>query len=565
MITRLKDIIQHLKRDALAGMVTGVVAIPLTVGICLMSDYPIMAGLYTGIFAGIISFITYLFKPGNYTGVPGVAAGLAPALALGINYFGMENMPFVILLTAGFQAIVWRFKLERFILLLVPHYLVEGLLAGVGLKIAAKFVPFLYEIEYETSTWLNDDRQAIIVLSIVTFAGFVLLYHYYKKTWPAMPYIVVMLTSAALSLYLPFPKVTLDSFPFRLNLPIPHFGGIAGQQPLFAVIKMAGFAMMLGTIDVIEQVMSHVAIEKIDPYNRPSNLNNSLLVVWISNLGATLFGGMTSLDGLAKSTTNTVAGAVTKVSTLFSALVILLVILFPQILTYLPKYALGIIMIYSGWRMIANLSKILSEGQYAFIIAIICGLLVYEFGIFEGMLVVLFIHAFIQYVFMIRVGKSQSEIFVHFQKLFSKDADIPQDVPMQSETPVFNKWLAAINQHDLETLMECFDEEAILIPAFSTRIRKKKKEIHNLYKDLFEKDDLYVNLKEVTTQMTHGLKVNNGQLELVWKSRGFTQHNLIRFSMALKDDKIITMHTSLLPDSTISISVPSTYEEGFIS
>ena len=84
---RLNESIKNIKRDALAGTVAGVMAVPLTVGICLMSDYPIMTGLYTVIFAGVISFITYLFKPGNYTGMPGVAAGLAPALALGSSYF----------------------------------------------------------------------------------------------------------------------------------------------------------------------------------------------------------------------------------------------------------------------------------------------------------------------------------------------------------------------------------------------------------------------------------------------------------------------------------------------
>src|SRR4051812_8546024 len=32
---------QTLKRDALAGTITGLMAIPLTVGICLMSEYPV--------------------------------------------------------------------------------------------------------------------------------------------------------------------------------------------------------------------------------------------------------------------------------------------------------------------------------------------------------------------------------------------------------------------------------------------------------------------------------------------------------------------------------------------
>ena len=97
------NIFANVKRDALAGIVTGMMAIPLSVGICLMSEYPVQTGLITVIAACLISFVMYLFRPGNHVGVPGIAAGLAPALALGVHTFGMQNMPFLIFLTATMQ------------------------------------------------------------------------------------------------------------------------------------------------------------------------------------------------------------------------------------------------------------------------------------------------------------------------------------------------------------------------------------------------------------------------------------------------------------------------------
>ena len=44
-------------------------------------------------------------------------------------------------------------------------------------------------------------------------------------------------------------------------------------------------------IDVIEQVMSNAAIEKLDPLGRPANTNNSLLAIWVANIGSSFFGG----------------------------------------------------------------------------------------------------------------------------------------------------------------------------------------------------------------------------------------------------------------------------------
>lgn len=570
MKSRLKESIKYMKRDALAGTVAGIMAVPLTVGICLMSDYPVMTGLYTVIFAGIVSFVTYLFKPGNYTGMPGVAAGLAPALALGVDSFGIENMPFVIMLTATFQAIVWKYHLEKYILRIVPHYLVEGLLAGVGLKIALKFIPFLYDIEHETDTWLNFEREVILVLSIVSFVSFVLLFKYYKKKMPALPYFVIMLTSFVLSFFLPLPKVAIDSVPFQLALPLPHFSGMNDQEILFILIKMVGFAMMLCTIDVIEQVMSNVAIEKMDPMGRRANTNNSLLAIWIANLGSTFFGGMTNLDGLAKSTTNTVAGAVTKLSNLFTAIILLLVVLFPAILEHLPEYALGIIMVYSGWKMIANIAHVRSEGRYALIMAGICGLLVFELGIFEGLILLLVVHAAIQYVFMRRTGHSTAQTWQLFLDSFKPELTANKtrieraDMIDEPAVPILDKWVSAVNNHDINNLMKLYADDVMMIPAFSTRIRKNKDQVKDLYRDLFEKNDLNVVPYQVFSRKIDGLKVDSGQYKINWKSQGFEEQNDLRFSFVIKDGKIVSHHSSLDPGDDVSISHPDAYDQDFV-
>jgi len=51
---------------------------------------------------------------------------------MGVASFGMENTAFVIFLIAVMQAVIWKCNWQRCILLAVPAYLVEGLLAGTG-------------------------------------------------------------------------------------------------------------------------------------------------------------------------------------------------------------------------------------------------------------------------------------------------------------------------------------------------------------------------------------------------------------------------------------------------
>lgn len=553
MNIRIQESLKYFRRDAMAGSVTGAMAIPLTVGICLMSDYPVMTGLYTVIFAGIVSFVTYLLRPGNYTGTPGVAAGLAPALALGIETFGMENMPFVILITSLIQALAWRFRWERYILQLVPHYLVEGLLAGVGLKIALKFVPFLYDISHETETWLNFEREIIIALSLISFGLFVLLYKYYKRKMPALPYFVIMGSGTALSFFMPLKMVSFEQIPFTLALPLPHFSEAGPSENIILALKAFGFALMLASIDIIEQVMSNVAIEKMDPFKRKADTNNSLLAIWVANFGAAFFGGMTNLDGLAKGTTNTVAGAVTKLSNLFTSLVLLLVVLFPVVLDHLPEYALGIIMVYSGWKMIANIEHVRSEGRYALIMAAICGLLVFEMGIFEGLLLLLFAHGIIQYIFMKRVGRSNREIIMSFRDSFNpnlnQEAMELEDMIQEPLVPLLDKWFKAVNAHDLKALMKLYDENVVMVPAFSSKIRVEKEEVSNLFAGLFQKDDLRVIRIKVNSQKVNGLKVDSGQYAVKWTTQGFETSNMLRFSFVIKNGRIITQHSSKEPEN----------------
>ena len=53
---------KYVFRDFQAGIITGTMAIPLTVGIALMSNYPIKVALATVVFACFIGWINAWFK-----------------------------------------------------------------------------------------------------------------------------------------------------------------------------------------------------------------------------------------------------------------------------------------------------------------------------------------------------------------------------------------------------------------------------------------------------------------------------------------------------------------------
>jgi len=406
---------KYLVRDLQAGIVTGVMAIPLSVGIAMMSDYPIKVGLATVAFACFIGWINAWFRPGNYVGTPGIAAGLAPVLALGVATFGMENMAFLVFLTASMQAVIWRFNWQKYILLLVPFYLVEGLLAGIGLKIALKFFTFTYELSPDlvaADQFWNLARIQMFGISLFAFGLFVFLFSKYKDTSPAMAYFILIIFGVVLAQFIDVPMIYVQDLELSIALPIPHFDGA------LVWLHAIGFALLLAIVDVIEQVMSNAAIEKIDPLKRKCDSNNSLMAIWISNMGASFFGGMTNLDGLAKSTTNILAGAYTKFSVLIVGCVVSFFVIYSQYLEYLPKFSLAALMIFTGWKMISGLFHVAEFGRYPLILATLCGFLVFKLGIFEGLLIALLVHAIVKYTYYYRVDKlSHSQII---RKFFGK-------------------------------------------------------------------------------------------------------------------------------------------------
>jgi MFS superfamily sulfate permease-like transporter len=270
------------------------------------------------------------------------------------------------------------------------------------LKIALKFLDFTYELPPDLvsdDTFFNGARIQMAAISLVGYVAFVYLFTKFQQVQPAVPYFVLIIAGVALAQFVRVPMLHVEDVPLSLALPIPHFDHV------MTWVYVLGFAAVLAVIDVIEQVMSNAAIEKIDPLKRKCNSNNSLFAIWIANMGSSLFGGMTNLDGLAKSTTNRLAGAYTKLSVLVIGFVVTVFVMNPDRLDYLPKFAVAIIMMFSGWKMILGLVHVSLHGPYALMLAIFCGALVFKVGIFEGLLVAMAVHGIIHYMVYTNLNK----------------------------------------------------------------------------------------------------------------------------------------------------------------
>src|SRR5687768_2708555 len=130
-MSQRQSIFAHFKKDAIAGLIVFLIALPLCLGIAQASGAP----LFSGVVAGIIGGVIVGFLSGSQLSVVGPAAGLTAIVIVGISDLGAFNIFLCAVVIAGaFQLILGFLKAGSFSNY-IPSSVIEGMLAGIGLTI----------------------------------------------------------------------------------------------------------------------------------------------------------------------------------------------------------------------------------------------------------------------------------------------------------------------------------------------------------------------------------------------------------------------------------------------
>ncbi|MET0410622.1 MAG: C4-dicarboxylic acid transporter DauA, partial [Polyangiaceae bacterium] len=366
-----------LKNDALAGMVVGVVALPLSMALAVGVGVPPQHGLYTAIVAGFVVAVL----GGSRTQVTGPTAAFIVILAPIYAKFGMAGlllsgiMGGLILVAMGLARLG---KLIEFI----PHPVTTGFTAGIALVIAALQIKDLLGLRvahmpdhffgrlgamYEargSASWVEP------LLGLMTFAILV----YLRRVFQRVPGPVVALPIAALVAFgltrlMPGLQIetiasrfqttigghTLSGIPQLPPLPVLPWalGGADGQpfsfdfETLRALLPSAFAVAILGAIESLLSavVADGLARTKHDP-------DAELLALGVGNLIAPFFGGIPATGAIARTATNIRSGARSPIASMVHAATVLLAVLvLAPLLGYLPMSALAALLVLVAWNM----------------------------------------------------------------------------------------------------------------------------------------------------------------------------------------------------------------------
>ncbi|MCV7198445.1 SulP family inorganic anion transporter [Mycobacterium angelicum] len=359
---RLRSIMQH---DLPASLVVFLVALPLSLGIAIASDAPVLAGLIAAIVGGIVGGAL----GGSPLQVSGPAAGLTVVVADLIAEFGWGITCFITVAAGVMQVLLGLSRVARAALAISP-VVVHAMLAGIGITIALQQTHVLLGGESHSSAWdnviglpaqiLGAHRPGLILGMLVI--AIMVAWRWAPAKLAAVPGpLVAIVVVTTISVVFPFQvsRITLDGSVLEaLQLPtLPH-GNWA--------------AVVLGVITVtlitsVQSLLTAVATDRM--HNGPrTELNRELIGQGASNIVSGGIGGLPIAGVIVRSSANIKAGAKTSASTILHGFWILLFALpFAGLIEQIPTAALAGLLIVIGIQLLqpAHIETALKTGDLA--------------------------------------------------------------------------------------------------------------------------------------------------------------------------------------------------------
>jgi len=359
--------LKHWRHDLPAGIMVALVALPFSVGIALASGAPPVCGIISAIVAGCV----LPFVGGSYVTVAGPAAGLAPAVLAGILTFGHGDAQkgYLLILVgiclAGLvQIILAKLKVAQ-LSAIFPAAAIEGMLVAIGLIIIVKQFPLFLGQEFEAREFweiLRETPGKVATLNPQVFwlggGCLVLLFALAAvptRLFKLLPPVVWVFFGGTIvaQAFLHLDKDALIAIPegsLASSIALPDFRGLFGDPGLW--LPMVTVVITLVLIGGTEALATISAVDKIDPFRRKSDPDQTLLATGVCNMCSSVLGGLTIIPGIVKSTANILGGGRTQWASFYNACCLLLMLVFARgLINLVPKCILAAILVYIGFKL----------------------------------------------------------------------------------------------------------------------------------------------------------------------------------------------------------------------
>ena len=345
------------RKDILAGITVGVVALPLALAFGVASGVGAAAGLITAIVAG---FVAAVFGGSNFQ-VSGPTGAMTVVLLPIVARFGASAVVPVAIMAGGIVLAMGLFGLGRAVSF-IPWPVVEGFTIGIAIIIFLQQVPLALDVprpEGDNTAIvalraLQSADWAVAIQSIAVVALVVVVLVVMPRLNKAVPWSIIAIVLATVAVgFAGWQMSRIGSLPDGLPAPsIPVLDASSTGALFSAAIAVAALAAIESLLSArVADGMTSVA----DGMKSPGRYDpdRELVGQGLANIASGAFGGMPATGAIARTAVNVRAGARTRVSAMVHSLVLIVVVVAGGgLVAVIPLAALAGVLMVTAVRMI---------------------------------------------------------------------------------------------------------------------------------------------------------------------------------------------------------------------
>lgn len=370
----LRGLKENWRTDMMSGFVVFMIALPLSLGIAMASGAPPLAGIISAIVGGIIVSLA----GGSHLSINGPAAGLAIVIICSVERLGGGlsgyRATLAAIVTSGVLLVVFGSLRAGKLGKLFPASVVHGMLAAIGIMIAAKQIPYLLgvlpksreplELLASVPSMLPCSNPVIVVISSVSILLLLLHSNIKNSAIKRIPApVIVVFVATLLGLFLGLDRAHEYKFlescyrvePSHSLVNLPSNLSQSLIAPDFSHWQNYGFWLSVVSIflvQALESLLSCNAVSRLDPFRRKSSLSRDVAAVGIGTVISGMIGGLPVITEIVRSTANVANGARTRWSNFFHGLFILAALIFATaLLNKIPLAALAALLLFTGYKL----------------------------------------------------------------------------------------------------------------------------------------------------------------------------------------------------------------------
>jgi len=339
-------------RDLVAGIIVGIIALPLSIALAIASGVKPEQGLFTAVIAG---FLISVFS-GSRVQIGGPTGAFIVVVYSVVQKFGYEGLA-VATMMAGLLLICMGLARLGGVIKFIPYPVTVGFTSGIAVIIFTAQIRDFFGLDMATQPAEFTEKIAAFIehagsinphALVMGAASYLLI-----TIWPRVTHRIpgslaaIILATAATSLFgLPVETIGSRFGSVPSTLPMPHIPELRWEL----ITQLFPAAMTIALLAGIESLLSAVVADGMTGRRHRSNME--LMAQGIANVVSPFFMGIPATGAIARTAANIKNGGVTPFAGIIHAVTLLLIMMvFGKWAVLIPMPVLAAILMRVAYNM----------------------------------------------------------------------------------------------------------------------------------------------------------------------------------------------------------------------